>query len=815
MPTRRTPRTKPKKTSSKRRGAKAKRTTKKARSPARSRKTRSRRSSGSRTRWWVLEALVWTAGVACGASIAGMVLWQRAHTDVTAFLDAPPPARPSTVWSAPFEVRAGTRLSLPALSGDLVAAGFQRVETIPDRPEEEIGLFTVTDRGMTIWRAPETPGSTRAETLRLTVVDGRVIDITPEDRRPLPPTPLAHIGSANEERISVDLGAIGPWLEPSLLAMEDQRFREHHGVDPWGLLRALAVDLMVGDARQGGSTLTQQLAKNLFVGSERSVRRKVREAFFAAALESHMDKDALLELYLSEVYLGQMGGFPLHGVHAASRAWFGTSPAHLDLHEAALIIGVIPAPNAYSPVRHPERALQRRNLVIEQLLKRGDLGADTAQKAMGEPLDLKGIAPSRTRRAPYAVDLAIEQSESILGDGALAARPHDIHTTINPLIQHAAEMAVAEGLAAVERENPRVRDAQVALVALRVRDGAIVAMVGGRQYASSAFNRATDARRQAGSTVKPLAVLAALDTRTLTPASLLKDEPLERVLDGKTWAPANVDGAYLGSVTVRQSLEQSRNIPAVHVSESLGLKRLQRFVHRAGLKDATDLPSAALGAYPTSPLEIASAYTAFANEGARRSPYLLTTVQEGSLVHTEGPEDAIPLAASESAAQVISMLEGVFERGTARSASTLAETRPVAGKTGTTDAYRDAWFVGVTPDLAIAVWVGRDRGTLGLSGSRAALPIWANFVEALPFKSDAFVIPHELERHTICEEDGLLSCPSCASSLEEWFQNGTAPDRSCGERSGVVEFLDDLLGPADESAEKPQKKPKRRQRRKR
>ena len=747
--------------------------------------------------------------------LAGMVLWQRAHTDVTVFLAAPPPARPSTVWSAPFEVLSGARLSLPALSGDLVAAGFQRVDRLPDLPAEDVGLFTVSERGMTIWMAPDTAGSVDAETLRLTVVNGRVVNTSPSHGRPLPPTPLAHIGSADEERLPVDLGSIGPWLEPALLTMEDQRFREHRGVDPWGLLRALAVDLIYGDARQGGSTLTQQLAKNLFVGTERSLRRKVREAFFAAALESHLDKDALLELYLSEVYLGQMGGFPLNGVHAASRAWFGTSPAHLDLHQAALLIGVIPAPNAYSPVRHPERALQRRNLVIQQLLKRGDLGADTAQTAMNKPLELKGIAPSRTRRAPYAVDLAIEQSEALLGDGALTARPHDIHTTINPVIQHAAEMAVAEGLAEVERQNPRARGAQVALVALRARDGAIVAMVGGRQYASSAFNRATDARRQAGSTVKPLAVLAALDTHALTPASLLQDEPLERVLDGKTWAPANVDGVYLGTVTVRQSLEQSRNIPAVHVSESLGLKRLQRFVQRAGLSEATALPSAALGAYPASPMEIASAYTAFANMGERRAPYLLTTVHGGSLEHTEGPERPVSLATASSAAQVTSMLEGVFQRGTARSAAPVHEERPVAGKTGTTDAYRDAWFVGVTPELAIAVWVGQDRGTLGLSGSRAALPIWTRFVEALPIEADAFAIPEDLERHAICQEDGMLSCPSCSSPLEEWFQEGTAPNRSCEERSGVVEFLDDLLRPTDESPEKPQKKPKRRQRKKR
>jgi len=619
----------------------------------------------------------------------------------------------------------------------------------------------------------------------------------------------------DEERTPVDIDQIGPWLEPSLLAMEDKRFRHHRGVDPWGITRALLVDLLSGGARQGGSTLTQQLAKNLFVGSEKTIRRKVREAFFAAALESQMEKDALLELYLGEIYLGQMGGLPLHGIHAASRAWFGCSPSHLNLHQAALIIGGIPAPNTFSPVRHPDRAMSRRNLVIKQLLGQGAIGKDTAQAAMNEPIVLTGLTPSKTRRAPYAVDLAVEQAEDLLGERALVARPYDIHTTIDPILQHAAEAAVANGLRHMEAQNPRAQGAQVALVALSAKDGAILAMVGGRQYASSAFNRATDAQRQAGSTVKPLAVLAALDSRTLTPASLLPDEPLERVLDGKTWTPANVDGVYLGDVTVRRSLEQSRNIPAIHVAETLGLPRLQRFVVRAGLSNATALPSAALGAYPATPLELASAYTVFSNEGTRRTPYLLTTMHDGQTHHTAGPAKAEPLAKPAAAAQVRSMLEGVFERGTARSAGELAAARAVGGKTGTTDAYRDAWFVGVTSDLSVAVWVGRDRGTLGLSGSRAALPIWSRFIGALPTDASAFSIPEDLSLLTICEEDGLLTCPSCLSPLDEWFQTGTEPEQSCGDRSGVVEFLDDLLHPPSDKAEKPTKKAKRQPRRKR
>jgi len=740
---------------------------KRASAKSTSRTTGSKRSSARKKRaprrwrrWLLLEVATWATGVTLGLAATSALIWVRAHGDVADYLAAPPRPAAGVVWSAPITVRAGMALDPAAFQADLLAAGYERAagQTTDD------DSFTVVNDTIHIG----------AQQVRLR--DGKVRETVPAGGIRLRPTILGTLGDPEARRHDISLSEVSTHIEPALLSMEDSRFRDHHGVDPIGVLRAIVYS-MVLDRRQGGSTITQQLAKNLFLTQDRTVRRKIREVFFAAALESELSKDALLELYLEQVYLGQMGGQPLYGFEQAARAWFGVGAGSLTRNQSATIVGTIPSPNAYSPVRHPEVARQRRDLVLRRMFDQGHIDANTLAAEAERPLSLSGLAPSRVRRAPYAVDAAVERAEAAMGHGALTARNLHLHTTIDPVLQRAAEEAIAQGMAELDADYPRAAGAQVALVAVRTSDGAVVALVGGRSYGSSPFNRATDARRHPGSTVKPFTVLRALADDRITPATLLQDEPIERRVDGKLWAPTNFDGGFVGPVTVRRAIEGSRNVPAVLLAEQVGPHRLRSFLHDAGLKGATALPSAALGAFEASPLQLAGAYTVFAS-GTAWHPRLIDSVldAEGRVVVASDPRGnriADPVAA----AQALSILQGVLTSGTGARAARFGVGPPAGGKTGTTDGYRDAWFAGVTPELAVAVWVGNDRKELGLSGSRAALPTWARFVAA----AGPVATPHTpgLIHTNICAESGLVPRDTCEDIISEGFRAGTEPSERC------------------------------------
>ncbi len=763
------------------------------RKAGRVRKQRPARTRASWRRVLVLDGIAVLAGLLCGIFVAGGLAWRSAVEDVEAWRSDPPQPPSSIVYSAPMELSVGTQVDRAALESDLLAAGYERAEELIEPAPGAVGSFRVTDEGVELWSSPwsgptgDTPGG-RA-TVR--IADQRITATTPS-LVVLRPTVLGTIGDPELSRAGVKLAHLSPFVEPALLAMEDSRFRTHHGLDPLGVLRAL-VATGRGDT-QGGSTLTQQLAKNLFLTSDRTLRRKVREVFLAAALESRFTKDELLEMYLSEVYLGQMGGLPIYGVEAAARAWFGTSAQRLALHEAATIVGVIPAPNTWSPVRHPEAALERRAVVLQRMRELDRITGEQRAAADAAPLGLRGLAPSRIRLAPYAVDAAVERAEAALGEGALAQQGVRVYTAIQPLLQRAAERAAKEGMASLDAEYPKAAGAEVAVVSVRTADGAVVAMVGGRDYASSPFNRADDARRLAGSTVKPLTLLEAFDMGELTPATMLADEPISRSVDDKTWTPSNDDGQYLGAVTVRAAIEGSRNIPAIHVAEHVGAQRLQRHLRDAGLAEATNLPSAALGAFPTSPLELAGAYTAFANGKAWRPRLVLAIEDAGGQTILDQHPEAVRLSTPQAAAQVERLLEGVITSGTGARAARFGVGPPAAGKTGTTDGFRDAWFAGLTPSLTTVVWVGRDEGMLGLSGSRAALPTWARFVAASGAARGRYTRPEGLVDASICAETGLVAREGCPEVTGDLFVRGTAPDRPCDVHGSPAVQAGRLLG---------------------
>lgn len=737
------------------------------------------RRAGSWRRTLVFEALTVLLGLGLGLAIAGAFLWARATRDVDAWLADPPHSAPGVVWSAPLRLAPGH--PAPRLAEDLLAAGYERV---PELAADD--QFTVAGGEFAIRTAagPWGPGTRVA--LRVGP-DGGVVEMDPPRPVALRPVPLAVIGDLDAHRTPVALADLSPWIEPAVLAMEDARFRAHSGVDPLGILRAVVRNLSAGGPLQGGSTLTQQLAKNLFLSQERTARRKVREAFFAAALERRLSKDALLELYLGEVYLGQHGGVPIHGVEQAARAFFGLSASHLDPGQAATIAGIISSPNAYSPLRHPERATERRDLALERMVTTGALTRAEADAAKARPLVIGGVVPAASRRAPFVVDAALDDLEQALGGGIAAG--YQVHALVDPGWQALAEQAVREGLAEVAADHPEAAGAQAALVAVRVSDGAVVAMVGSADYAASPFNRATQAWRQIGSTVKPLTLLAAFDRDpTLTPLTRLDDAPLTRRIDGRPWTPSNYDGAFVGEITVRRAIETSRNIPAILLAEAVGPMTLQEHLRTAGLSRATHLPSAALGAFPGTAIELAGAYTAFPGGGSASRPRVVARVEgpDGAPLFELAPE-RVPVSGAISAALATRVLEGVITHGTGARAQRYGVSGPVGGKTGTTDDYRDAWFAGFTPELAVVVWVGNDRGEgAGLSGGQAAIPIWARFVAHSGAMGGALPRPDGVVAEDVCVDSARPARPACPNVYTEHFRVGTVPEGRCDEHGGPL-----------------------------
>ncbi|MCB9797549.1 MAG: PBP1A family penicillin-binding protein [Alphaproteobacteria bacterium] len=770
------------------------------------------RSKGSATPWWrralratlrLSVAAVLAAGL--GAALVIAVLYNEARREVDARLSTGIWEQPARVWSGPMQVRSGLAISPEELAQDLQGAGYARVDHA-SRP----GDFQVSGDSVLVHN-PERSGpgwKIQAEELLITFEGDRVRSVSPSDPATFAPTRLATLrGADNEERTPRTLQDFPEHLRLAVLAMEDARFFEHKGISPIGILRALYVNAVQGDSVQGGSTLTQQLAKNLFLTQERTLTRKARELLFAFALEQELTKDELLALYLNEIYWGQAGGASICGADQAARSYFGKPVDRLTLGEAAALAGVISSPNAYSPLRHPDKAQERRDLALDRMVAEGWLPEAEAKQEQAKPL--KVISGVRGRVAPYAVDAAVEKVESLLGDAASSARGLAIHTTIDPALQRIAERALAESLDELEGNYPEVKGVQGALVAVRASDGAILALVGGRDYGESQFNRATLAERQAGSTVKPLTLLAAFDADpVLSPSTTTVDEAIERTIDGKVWRPTNYDGRYAGEITLRKAIADSRNIPAVLLAEEVGYGALERHLEDLGLAGATRLPSVSLGAFEATPVEMAAAYTVFPGRGRVARPQLLRRVTDGDDSLLFGQEPVRREIASERATYLAtSVLESVIQEGTGASASRYGATGALGGKTGTTDNYRDAWFVGFTPELAVAVWVGFDQGkSTGLSGAKAALPAWARFVADSGTTRGSFKRPRDVVEAEFC--DGEFVAGECDSCVTELYTRGEEPTNGCRE-TPLSAVLDVLRGTEHKPSIEDKKKPKK------
>jgi penicillin-binding protein 1B len=617
------------------------------------------------------------------------------------------------------------------------------------------------------------------------------------------PLLTAMMTGSREKRRRVALETIPARMQEAVLAIEDRRFYYHPGVDPIRIVGAVFTNLF-GDRPYlvGGSTITQQLARNFFLTDQlaieaqtrqRSYRRKVLEQFMSVILEIKATKDEILELYLNDVYLGHRGSFALHGVAEASKIYFGKDVRNLTLSEAALIAGIIQSPSNHSPFNNPERARDRRNLVLTAMVDGGYITGDAAERAKQEPIAV--VARAVDNEAPYFVDYIGDVLDT--GFPGIVSKPGalDIYTTLDLNLQRYAQDAVREGIAAVDktliRRKRGPRNAQAALVALDPRSGEILAFIGGRSYNQSQFNRAISARRQIGSTFKPFVYLAAFEKAAddgagdITPATLVQDEPTTWSYDDQEWTPRNYDGEYDGLVTLRRALAMSRNVATVKVAEQTGYDRVVSLWKRAKIGETDQVrpyPSVALGVVELTPLELAEAYTVFPGFGTIRKPRAIVSVSSGEESVKPKAERGTEVARANAAFLVTHMMRSVINEGTGAAVRGAGFAADAAGKTGTTNDLRDAWFVGFTPELLTVVWVGLDDNRpLGLSGSQAALPIWTAFMKnALAGRSSrSFSVPDGVSFIEIDRDTGQMATPTCPRVTNEAFLAGTEPLLAC------------------------------------
>src|SRR5574337_67094 len=580
------------------------------------------------------------------------------------------------------------------------------------------------------------------------------------------------------------LSAYPSLLVDAVLLMEDRRFYQHHGVDLRAVMRAAWANAQHGTIVQGGSTLTQQLARSRYLTHERSFSRKIKESALALGLEITMSKQEILERYLNDVYLGQRGAYEVRGITAASRHYLGKEPDALRPAEVALLVGLIRSPNTASPLVSLRRARERRDLVLRRLLEERKLSDADYRRALKEPVR---VVRDSTVEATHFLDFVRKELEAKLS-GASKGKTLKVFTTLDVATQQAAHQAVVQGLSKLDGRRKRTPGNAVegALVALDVEAGAIKAMVGGRDYYRSQFNRAVQAKRQPGSLFKPFIYLAAFEAghvdgrEALTPATIVEDRPLAPDVENGRWRPRNFNDRYYGKVRLREALERSLNAATITIGEQVGLGRVIDQAKASGIESRLRPdPATLLGASEVSVLEITAAYGTLARGGEWLRPYAIRKVEDerGRVLFKEKRE-ARRAASPQAAFLVTSLLQGTIERGTAASARALGLTRDAAGKTGTSNDLRDAWFVGYTPDLIAGVWVGVDSGApLQLTGAQAALPIWTQFIEqaSVGHPPRRFEPPPGIVTAKIDPASGLRLTPDCSGGVDEVFIEGTEP----------------------------------------
>lgn len=627
---------------------------------------------------------------------------------------------------------------------------------------------------------------------------GQVDPIAGDGSAALEPELLTSILSDQlENRRPVRLDQVPQHLKDAVIATEDTRYWRHPGVDPMGIFRALIRNIRSGDVEEGGSTLTQQLVKNYYLTSERTMRRKIVEAFMALALDAKYSKEEILEAYLNDIYLGRNRSISIIGVGEASRFYFGQPVSEISIAEAALLAGLIRSPNNYSPFENPELALTRRNTVLDLMLRHEKIDKAAYEKAKNEPLPEK---PFRTRRGtssiPYYVDRVLQEMRDDYGIEDVKGQGLQIYTAIDLDAQDAATSALTTTLANLEKGNRRFRrrdePLQAALIHVDVPTGEIRALVGGRNYEQSQFNRAISSKRLVGSLFKPFIYLTAfepsLSGQNITPATLVSDTRfiLKRRF-AADWSPGNYNNRYYGTVTVRQALEQSLNAASVRVGLASGIDSILKTARTLGVSTELDNnPAILLGAVGIPPIEMAESYSTIARMGGRmplRSIRFVTN-DRGTVLAANEEVQAVQVFPARDVYLVNHVMEGVVNRGTAASLRRLGFRKTAAGKTGTTNDKRDSWFIGYTPKTLAVTWIGfDDNKPTGLSGSDAAVPMWARYMNSVTRgePDSEFPVPPGISFTEVDVTSGGLATELCPPQvlLNESFKSGTEPGILC------------------------------------
>jgi len=732
-------------------------------------------------------------------------------------------ANSAKIYALPRVVRNGEKIEVREIAAQLREAGYSDKDG-----QSKLGTFHVTKGGIEI--TPGTESYHAPESARISIEDGQVTQIssrgTDLSAYELEPQLVTALFDAEQrsKRQVVKYNDIPPVMVQATLAIEDRRFFEHSGINFARTIEAVWEDVIRQKRAQGGSTITQQLARGFFLTPEKSIKRKVTEMLIAEELEQKFSKQQIFEFYSNWVNLGQRGSFAISGFAEASRAYFDRDLKDISLPEAALLAGIIQGPSRLSPYRHPERALERRNLVLDSMVDTHAITREQADKAKATPLKL---APPNVEAsdAPYFVDLVRDQLISRFSESDLNDSAYRVYTTLDPDLQKAAAQAVDSGIKLVDEQVKKLRtkkvkvgkkvettvqpgpQAQVALVAIDPHTGAVLALVGGRDYGWSQLDHAV-AKRPTGSIFKPFVYAAAMNTaldgspNVITPASTVTDEPSTFAYGDTIYEPRNYKEEYHGDVTLRYALAMSLNNATVKVAEEVGYDKVADLAKSAGIASVKATPAMALGSYDASPLDMAGAYTVFANNGVRISPILMRSVRnsKGDVIANYNTDQRAVLDPRISYVMT-NMMEGVINNGLGYTAVRLRGfTPPAAGKTGSS---HDGWFAGYTSNLLCIVWVGYDDySDLRLSGAMTAAPIWTEFMKkasTLPQYSDMreFSQPSGVVDVQLDKATNRLATPNCTDDYVSAFVAGTEPHDTCESQQGFKGFLSKIFGSSD------------------
>lgn len=693
---------------------------------------------------------------------------------------------PSRVYARSLELYPGLRLAPGDLEAELKAAGYRKSEQLA-KP----GNYRVAGREFEIHRRAFefAEGPEAAMRLKLRIDSGELTQLSDAasgssiDLLRLEPAEIASIYPLHkEDRSLVRLEDAPPMLVMGLQAVEDRNFKHHYGLDFRGIARAAFVNVRAGKTVQGGSTLTQQLVKNFFLNDDRTLLRKINEAIMAVSLEWHYDKSQILEAYLNEVYLGQHGALAIHGFGRASTFYFGQPLERLEPQHIALLVGMVRGASLYNPRRNPERALQRRNLVLSTFAETGLLTEAEAQQAAKLPLDVTDEPQSGHARYASFIELVRDHLSQVYREEDLKTEGLRIFTTLSPSEQEKAQRAVTDGLKQLQ-EAGLPAELQGSLVLADVSSGEIRALVGDRYPGREGFNRALSARRQIGSVIKPLVYLLALEhPENYNLLSLIEDEPVVlRQADGTDWSPQNYDNISHGTISLLDALSNSYNQATVQLGLQLGVKQLLLKLEQLGIKaPVSAVPSAFLGAVELTPLEVTQIYQSIAAGGYSvplRAVTAVQTEQGDELVRY--PLRLMQQPNREAIAVLNYALTQVVENGTARALPGLLGSQvPIAGKTGTTNDKRDSWFVGYTRDRVGVTWVGRDDNQPArVTGSNAAMRVWAKLFRELPLEAVDLRMPDGAYWLWVDRVESAVTDESCPGAVQVPFVSGSEPER--------------------------------------